>query len=120
MPMNPIESAPKDHYLLGYDATYRRPFMMHWNVPAESFIESNSPDIAPATHWTFMPALPNAGGEGWLPLDQAPKEGYCLGFDECLKHPFVMKWSNEKNRFVVQHAFGDEVPTMFLPIPTVT
>lgn len=36
----PIETAPKDCYLLGFDPVLKRPFVMLWNVPDGVFAAS--------------------------------------------------------------------------------
>ncbi|KVP17267.1 hypothetical protein [Burkholderia ubonensis] len=115
-----IATAPKDVYLLGYDAAQKRPFVMLWNVPEGRFIETCSEnDDAVPTYWTHLPRLPSIERTGWLPLDLAPRSGYCLGYDECLKHPFVMSWRPSKQAFVVQNGLGDETPSQCMLIPPV-
>lgn len=114
----PTATAPKDVYVLGYDAKPRRPFVMIWNVFEGCFVDASgdSEDVQP-THWLSLPPLPTNAPEGWLSLDKAPREGYCLGFDECLNRPFVMSWSSSKQDFIVLGGFGDEMPCLCMPIP---
>lgn len=115
-----MATAPKDVYLLGYDAAKKRPFVMIWNVAESRFIEAcgGDDDLEP-TLWGHLPSLPSVARAGWLALEQAPRSGYCLGYDECLKHPFVMSWSSSKQDFVVQNGLGDETPSLCMLIPPV-
>ena len=115
-----IATAPKDIYLLGCDAALKRPFVMLWNVHEGRFIETCSEtDDAVPTHWMHLPRLPSVDLAGWLALDKAPRSGYCLGYDECLTHPFVMSWSSSKQAFVAQNGMGDETPSLCSLIPPV-
>ncbi|KWA83727.1 hypothetical protein WL29_20380 [Burkholderia ubonensis] len=115
-----MATAPKDVYLLGYDAEKKRPFVMIWNVAEGRFIEAcgGDNDLTP-TFWMQLPRLPSVARAGWLALDLAPKSGYCLGYDECLTQPFVMSWSSSKQDFVVQNGLGDETPSLCMLIPAV-
>jgi hypothetical protein len=106
-----IETAPKDIFLLGINAVEKRPFVM---ICSED-------DEAVATHWMHLPRVPKNGEHGdWLSLDNAPLRGFCLGYDECLKQPFVMSWKRSKGAFVAQNGMGDETPILCHLIPEVT
>lgn len=60
--------------------------------------------------------LRESGGD-WRPIDTAPKDCYCIGFDPHLKRPFVMIWNIAESAFVVSGGFGDEAPTLWIPLP---
>lgn len=113
-----IEVAPKDVYLLGYSAETRRPFRMIWNIREERFVASHGRDEVTPTHFMHVPALPTQNPEGWLPLDQGPRKGYCLGYDRCLKSPFVMSWHPRKQKYVASDGMGDEEPEMCMLLPS--
>jgi hypothetical protein len=113
-----IEKAPKDIYLLGLAAETKRPFQMIWNVPEARFVASpGMADLVP-THFMLMPELPTENPDGWLPLDQGPRKGYCLGYDPCLKSPFVMSWNQRKQKYVATDGMGDEEPEMCMLLPS--
>lgn len=120
MSWNALESAPKDEYLLGYSAKTKRPFVMIWNVPSERFITSSGADVVTPTYFMRLPGVPPAHPEGWLPLDQAPRSGYCLGYDRALKRPFVMSWHPSMQTFVVSDGLGDEEPELCMLLPSLT
>jgi hypothetical protein len=113
-----IETAPKDVSLLGYSAKAKRPFEMIWNIPGGRFVQSPGLDDLTPTHFMHIPELPTKNPEGWLRLDQGPRKGYCLGYDECLKTPFVMQWHPRKGKYVATDGMGDEVPTMCMLLPS--
>lgn len=54
----------------------------------------------------------------WLPIETAPKDRNILGYDPCLKRPFVMFWNVPGRKFLVNGGFGDETPTHWMPLPT--
>lgn len=115
-----MELAPKDTYLLGYSAKTKRPFQMIWNVYEGRFAGSwiNPEDEVVPTHFMLLPGIPPEHLEGWLPLEQAPRTGYCLGYDRCLKSPFVMTWHQRKQRFIACDGMGDEEPEMCMLLPS--
>jgi hypothetical protein len=113
-----IETAPKDRPLLGYSAKAKRPFEMSWNIPGGRFIQSPGLDDLTPTHFMHIPELPTKNPEGWLPLDHGPREGCCLGYDVCLKTPFVMHWSPRKGKYVATDGMGDEEPVMCMLLPS--
>jgi len=59
MNWQPIETAPKDCHILGYDPHLKRPFVMIWNIPDQCFEVHGSVfyDETP-THWIPLPAVP--------------------------------------------------------------
>jgi len=113
-----IETAPKDISLLGYSTKAKRPFEITWNIPAGRFVQSPGLDDLTPTHFMHIPDVPTKNPEGWLPLEQGPREGYCLGYDECLKSPFVMKWHPRKGKYVATDGMGDEEPVMCMLLPS--
>ncbi|KVP96901.1 hypothetical protein WJ97_13835 [Burkholderia ubonensis] len=113
-----IAAAPKDIYLLGISAKTKRPFRMIWNVLEERFVASAGKDDVTPTHFMLVPEVPSKNPAGWLPLDQGPRTGYCLGYDQCLKSPFVMRWHPMKKKFVATDGMGDEEPSMCMLLPS--
>jgi hypothetical protein len=113
-----IEKAPKNINLLGYSTKAERPFEICWNVPGDRFVQSPGLDDLTPTHFMLLPELPTKNPEGWLPLDQGPRKGYCLGYDECLKAPFVMQWHPRKGKYVATDGMGDEEPVMCMLLPS--
>lgn len=65
MTWQPIATAPKDRYVLGYDPHLKRPFVMIWNVADHVFAVCGSAfDDEKPTHWMPLPEPPsNAGNE---------------------------------------------------------
>lgn len=55
----PIETAPKDRRILGFDPHLKRPFVMIWNVPGQCFAADGTAfeDETP-THWMPLPPTP--------------------------------------------------------------
>jgi len=53
----------------------------------------------------------------WQPIDTAPREGYCLGYDPGLKRPFVMIWNVADAAYAAADGLGDEAPTHWMPLP---
>jgi hypothetical protein len=55
----PIETAPRDKHVLGYDPHLKRPFIMVYHMGEEKFIDINSVfgDETP-THWMPLPEVP--------------------------------------------------------------
>lgn len=56
----PIETAPKDCYIIGYDPAMKRPFVMIWNVPENQFIQGGGgfDDVMPSL-WMPLPNIQN-------------------------------------------------------------
>ncbi|MEX3984103.1 hypothetical protein AB4Y45_34685 [Paraburkholderia sp. EG287A] len=114
-----IDGAPKNCFVLGISAKTKLPFQMIWNVPEERFIGNwiRVEDEVEPTHFMHLPGIPPKHMDGWLPLDQAPRTGYCLGYDQCLKVPFVMNWHPKKQKFVAAEGMGDEEPELCMLLP---
>jgi hypothetical protein len=56
----------------------------------------------------------------WKTIESAPKTGAILGYDPCLKRPFIMWFNYPKNGFEVQgSAFNDETPTHWMELPAI-
>ena len=122
MSWNTIDAAPKDTYLLGISTKTKRPFRMIWNIPGQRFIGDwmNEKDEVEPTHFMYLPGIPPKHLDGWLPLDLAPRSGYCLGYDQCLTTPFVMYWHPRQQRFVASDGMDDEEPELFMLLPELT
>lgn len=54
----PIETAPKDRYILGCETGMKRPYIMIWNIPDQCFSVSYGMDDETPTHWLDLPPLP--------------------------------------------------------------
>lgn len=54
----PIETAPKDSYILGYDPHLKHPFLMIWNIPEQRFIAGHGFGDEAPTHWMSLPPAP--------------------------------------------------------------
>lgn len=54
----PIETAPKGKYLLGFDPVLKRPYVMIWNVPGALFACAGGGDGENATLWLPLPEVP--------------------------------------------------------------
>lgn len=114
-----IAGAPKTGFLLGISVVTKRPFQMIWNIPEARFVGnwySAENEVEP-THFMHLPGIPPRHMEGWLPLDQAPRTGFCLGYDRCMKVPFVMTWHRKKQRFVAYDGMDDEEPELCMLLP---
>lgn len=55
----PIETAPKDRPILGFDPCMNAPFVMNWNVPAQQFVATYGMGDEAPSHWLGMPQLPS-------------------------------------------------------------
>lgn len=118
MNWQPIATAPKDRYCLGFDPQLKRPFVMLWNVPGGVFSASGGGHDEAPTLWAALPPVPcKESFSGWQPMHTAPKEGYCLGYDPYLTRPFVMAWSRRKGAFSLPNGFGDETPRRWQALP---
>ena len=53
----PIATAPKDRYILGFEAGMKRPYVMIWNVYDQQFSVSNGMEDETPTHWMDFPPL---------------------------------------------------------------
>ncbi len=54
----PIDTAPKDRYILGCEAGMKRPYIMIWNVPDQCFSVSHGMDDETPSHWMELPPVP--------------------------------------------------------------
>lgn len=63
MPWQPIKTAPKDRYLLGWDPALKRPFVMIWNVPEQQFVAAGGMGDETPTHWAPLMKGPGAEPE---------------------------------------------------------
>jgi len=54
----PIETAPKDRYILGCETGMKRPYIMIWNIHDQCFSVSHGMDDESPTHWLDLPPLP--------------------------------------------------------------
>lgn len=115
-----IENAPKDTYILGYSAELKKPFVVIWNVIERAFLANQDADgdDLRLSHFMPLPKLPPANLKGWLPLEQGPQSGYCLGYDECLNQPFVMSWNARLHAYELDGGMDDEVPSLCYPLPS--
>jgi len=52
----PIDTAPKDRYILGRDPALKRPFVMLWNVPGQRFEASTGFGDETPTEYMDLPA----------------------------------------------------------------
>jgi len=55
----PLATAPKDAYCLGYDPVTKRAFVMLWNVCEAAFVPSPGDINDTATLWAPLPAMPS-------------------------------------------------------------
>lgn len=57
----PIDTAPKDRYIIGFDPAFKKPFVMIWNIHDGNFQDS-PPDICEdpptPTLWMPIPSVP--------------------------------------------------------------
>lgn len=115
MNWQPIETAPKDHYLLGCDLVQNRPVVMIWNLTAGMFLDHacNDEDIEPG-YWA---ELPKFDPETWNPIESAPKDSYILCYEPGMKRPYVAKWNRKKECFSSNfEQLDDETPSHWLPL----
>jgi hypothetical protein len=110
-----ITTAPTDCYCLGYDPHLTRAFVMKWNAAKRKFVVLNGFGDETPTHWLALPLQ----AQDWNPLETAPKDTYCLGYDLRLKRPFVMLWNVCDEEFVPACGLGDETAGRWLPLPPV-
>lgn len=54
----PIETAPKDRYILGCEIGMKRPYIMIWNVHDQCFSVSYGMEDERPTHWLDLPPVP--------------------------------------------------------------
>lgn len=112
MTWQPIATAPKDGFCLGFDPALKAPFPITWNERKQKFVALEGFGDETPTLWQVLPPI-----EDWLPVATAPKDDYCLGFDPVLKRPFVMLWNTPDQVFAVPGGTDKEVPLYWLPRP---
>lgn len=75
MQWQPLDTAPKDCYILGYDPHLKRPFVMIWNVPGGRFVATGG--LGDET-----PML-------WMPLPAGPSSSVFMGHEPASSHDLV-------------------------------